>query len=75
MFEPRLRLHSTVPLFSRKGDQDQAEVIVANHDLVLADLALGGGIMLPPPEDSIYLFDEAHHLPEKPSNIFPLKRD
>lgn len=53
------------PYFRAKGDQDQAEVIVANHDLVLADLALGGGIVLPPPEDSIYLFDEAHHLPEK----------
>lgn len=53
------------PYFRAKADQDQAEVIVANHDLLLADLALGGGIVLPPPEECIYLFDEAHHLPEK----------
>ena len=43
----------------------EADVIVANHDLVLADLALGGGAVLPPPGDTIYIFDEAHHLPER----------
>lgn len=42
-----------------------ADVIVANHDLVLADLALGGGAILPPPEDCIYVLDEAHNLPDK----------
>src|SRR5699024_9928162 len=33
------------------------------HALVMADLLLGGGVVLPPPEDSIYVFDEGHHLP------------
>lgn len=51
--------------FSARQSQDQAEVIVANHDLVLADLALGGGAVLPKPEDAVYVFDEAHHLPDK----------
>lgn len=41
-----------------------ADCIVANHDLVMADLALGGGAILPAPEETIYIFDEAHHLPE-----------
>jgi ATP-dependent DNA helicase DinG len=50
---------------SHLGD---ARVIVANHDLVLADLALGGGQVLPPPEKTIYVFDEAHHLPDKALN-------
>ncbi|MGB0268236.1 MAG: hypothetical protein ACPF9T_10380, partial [Pseudomonadales bacterium] len=40
-------------------------VIVANHDLILADLALGGGVVLPTPEETIYVFDEGHHLSEK----------
>ncbi|HEY9032338.1 MAG TPA: ATP-dependent DNA helicase DinG [Pseudomonadales bacterium] len=40
------------------------DCIVANHDLVMADLALGGGAILPPPQDTIYIFDEAHHLPD-----------
>ncbi len=45
-----------------------AEVIIANHDLVLADLSLGGGNVLPPPEKTIYVFDEGHHLPDKALN-------
>lgn len=48
----------------------KADCIVTNHDLVLSDLALGGGIILPEPEDSIYIFDEAHHLPLKSNNHF-----
>lgn len=42
-----------------------ADVVVANHDLVLADLALGGGAILPPTDETIFIFDEAHHLPSK----------
>lgn len=38
------------------------DCVVANHDLVMADLALGGGAILPNPADTIYIFDEAHHL-------------
>lgn len=52
--------------FYRARDQLQnADVIVTNHDLVLSDLALGGGAILTAPEDSIYIFDEGHHLPDK----------
>ncbi|MBB3167762.1 ATP-dependent DNA helicase DinG [Simiduia aestuariiviva] len=46
------------------------DVIVANHDLVLADLALGGGAILPDPADTFYIFDEGHHLPDKALNHF-----
>ena len=46
------------------------DVIVTNHDLVLSDLALGGGAILPDPEDTIYIFDEGHHLPDKAINHF-----
>lgn len=48
----------------------KVDVIVANHDLVLADLSLGGGAILPDPEDIIFVFDEGHHLPEKAINHF-----
>ena len=54
---------------ARDGLQD-ADIVVTNHDLVLADLALGGGAILPPPEDSIFIFDEGHHLPDKAVNHF-----
>ncbi len=46
------------------------DCIVTNHDLVLADLALGGGAILPAPSDAIYIFDEGHQLPDKAINHF-----
>lgn len=49
---------------AREGIQ-KIDVIVTNHDLVLADLALGGGAILPDPRDCLYVFDEGHHLPDK----------
>ena len=54
---------------ARKG-LDEADIVVANHDLVLADLALGGGAILPEPENALFIFDEAHHLPDKALNHF-----
>jgi len=48
----------------------KSDCIVANHDLVLSDLAMGGGIVLPAPADTIYIFDEGHHLPDKAISHF-----
>lgn len=57
--------------FYRARDELQsADIIVTNHDLVLSDLALGGGAILSAPEDSIYVFDEGHHLPDKALSHF-----
>jgi ATP-dependent DNA helicase DinG len=58
------------PFFRARAALEGVDVIVANHDLVLADLALGGGAVLPEPEECIYIFDEAHHLPEKTQQHF-----
>ncbi|BBI61281.1 hypothetical protein HSBAA_25870 [Vreelandella sulfidaeris] len=56
--------------FRSRRELENADVIVANHDLVLADLALGGGAILPDPADCIFVFDEGHHLPEKALSHF-----
>ncbi|MDA0978197.1 MAG: ATP-dependent DNA helicase DinG [Proteobacteria bacterium] len=48
----------------------RVECIVTNQDLVLSDLMMGGGAVLPDPEETIYIFDEAHHLPDKAGNHF-----
>lgn len=56
--------------FRARRDLDTADIIVANHDLVLADLSLGGGVVLPDPGDCIHVFDEGHHLPDKALNHF-----
>jgi ATP-dependent DNA helicase DinG len=56
--------------FRARESLDDADVIVANHDLVMADLALGGGAILPAPKNVFYVFDEGHHLPEKAISHF-----
>src|SRR5690554_1148233 len=42
-----------------------AQVVVVNHDLLLSDADLGGGLVLPNPEELILVFDEGHNLPQK----------
>ena len=49
----------------------KADVIVANHDLVLADLSTGNTV-LPNVDESIFIFDEAHHLNAKALSHFSL---
>lgn len=58
----RCRFVAECPFFKARGDLEESDCIIANHDLVMADLALGGGAILPPPEDCIYIFDEGHRL-------------
>ncbi|MFV0575124.1 MAG: ATP-dependent DNA helicase DinG [Vibrio sp.] len=55
--------HRHCPFQKARADLDKVDVIIANHSLVMADADLGGGVILPEPEQSIYIFDEAHHLP------------
>lgn len=56
--------------FNARERMEGVECVVANHDLVLSDLSLGGGIILPPPEETIYIFDEAHQLADKAQQHF-----
>lgn len=67
---PRCSYYSRCCFYKARETMETADCIVANHDLVLVDLALGGGAILPDPEDTIYIFDEAHHLPFKANNHF-----
>ena len=60
----------TCPFFKARNGLDGVRVIVANQDLLLADLNLGGGYILPAPEDCIVIVDEAHHLPVKTQQHF-----
>ena len=58
------------PFFKARARLRDVDVIVANQDLLLVDYALGGGAVLPPPEASIVIVDEAHHLPDKTQDHF-----
>lgn len=55
--------HRQCPFQKARSELDKADIIIANHSLVMADADLGGGVILPEPENTIYVFDEAHHLP------------
>ncbi|WMC11906.1 ATP-dependent DNA helicase DinG [Oceanimonas pelagia] len=54
--------HSHCPFHLARAELDKVDVIVVNHALLLADLAMGGGIILPEPESCVYVLDEAHHI-------------
>lgn len=56
--------HAHCPFHKARETMDMADVLVVNHSLLLADLELGGGKILPAPEDTFYIIDEAHHLPK-----------
>ena len=64
---------SQCSFFRAREGLEEADVVVTNHDLVLSDLRLGGGVILPAPEDSLYVFDEGHQLPAKCLNQFALR--
>lgn len=51
------------PYFNARRELVKADVIVANHDLVISTIASGSKI-LPDPSETLYIFDEAHHLPQ-----------
>ena len=57
--------------FKARKQITKADVIIANHDLVLADLATGNTV-LPDVDESIFIFDEAHHLNAKALSHFSL---
>ena len=61
--------------FKARQNIEDVDIVVANHDLVLADLALGGGAVLPAPQDSVYIFDEGHHLADKALGHFSATTD
>lgn len=53
------------PFFKARRDMKKVDVLVTNHDLFLSDMAAGGGRIIPcKPEETDYLIDEAHRLPE-----------
>ncbi|MBU2970294.1 ATP-dependent DNA helicase DinG [Pseudoalteromonas sp. C2R02] len=60
----QLAEHQHCPFHKARNRLNQMDVLVVNHSLLLADLDLGGGKILPEPAKTIYVIDEAHHLPK-----------
>ena len=58
------------PFYLARDTLETVDVVVANHDLLMVDISMGGGVILPAPENSFYCIDEAHHLPKKALSQF-----
>ncbi|MDQ7016418.1 MAG: ATP-dependent DNA helicase DinG [Gammaproteobacteria bacterium] len=66
----RCDYYDDCPFYQAREGLRSADVIIANHDMVLVDLMMGGGVILPKPEEAFYVFDEAHHLANKALSHF-----
>ena len=58
------------PYFNERDSWMDADILVINHDLLMSDLKLGGGVILPPLERIILVIDEAHQLARVASDQF-----
>ena len=63
------RHHLNCPFHLARAEIEHADVLVVNHALLLADLASGNSV-LPSPDDTLYIIDEAHHLPDIARDYF-----
>lgn len=59
------RYYQPCPYYQLRRELTSAQVAVVNHDVLLSDADLGGGLVLPNPEETILVLDEAHNLPRK----------
>jgi ATP-dependent DNA helicase DinG len=57
--------YAQCPYFKARAALRSADVQVVNMNLLLADLDLGGGVILSDPAETIYVIDEAHHVAAK----------
>jgi len=61
------------PFYAARQRVKDADVVIANHDLVLASIAMEAGSVLPPASETIYVFDEAHSMAAKVIGHFSAK--
>lgn len=66
----KCEFYSSCPFFNARRSLSTARIVIANHDLVLADLAMAKEGQDPLfPGKYLLVFDEAHHLPDKAVDI------
>jgi ATP-dependent DNA helicase DinG len=59
------RYFKKCPFFLARAKLEETDIIIANHDLLLADVSMGGGVILPHLADSFYCIDEGHRFADK----------
>lgn len=61
----RCECYRECPFFNARQGLRKVDIVVVNHSLLLSHLDLGDGAILPKFEDSLYIIDECHHLPDR----------
>ena len=61
------------PYFKERDSWMDADILVINHDLLMSDLRLGGGVILPPLDRIVLVIDEAHQLARVASDQFTVQ--
>ncbi|MDU5836827.1 MAG: ATP-dependent DNA helicase DinG [Pantoea sp.] len=67
------RWYRECPFFVARREIEQADVVVANHALVMA--AMENESVLPPPKHLMLVLDEGHHLPEVARDALEMSAD
>ncbi|WP_119344133.1 ATP-dependent DNA helicase DinG [Facilibium subflavum] len=66
----RCEYYQDCPFFVARQGLRKTDIIVTNHSLLLSHLDLGDGAILPKFDQSIYIIDECHHLPDRALSAF-----
>jgi len=61
------------PFYAARQRIKEADLVIANHDLVLSALEMAAGTVLPDVAETLFVFDEAHSLPAKVVDHFAAK--
>jgi ATP-dependent DNA helicase DinG len=61
------------PLYVSRQRAKAADVLIVNHSLLVSALQMDAAAILPLPKDTMFLIDEAHHLPAKTVEHFAVK--
>ncbi|UEC01665.1 ATP-dependent DNA helicase DinG [Burkholderia vietnamiensis] len=57
--------YARCPFQAARQRLQEADVLVANHDLMLSAMEMEPGVLLPNPAETMFVLDEAHGLPAK----------
>ncbi|TNF70128.1 MAG: ATP-dependent DNA helicase DinG [Gammaproteobacteria bacterium] len=61
----RCEFYKSCSFYQARRNLKKCDVIIVNHNLLLAHLALGNGAILPEFDEIMIVVDECHHLPKK----------
>jgi ATP-dependent DNA helicase DinG len=61
------------PFYAARRRVKEADLVIANHDLVLSALEMQAGSVLPAADETIYVFDEAHSMAAKVVEHFSVR--